>query len=488
MLDSPAKVTRWLRREAENNAATEKSEKAPREPTSRSRAKLEPKKQNLASPMRTELRDRAELPAKYREELPASPQARSLPASLRATLSEGEYLTLPGRHQPWFGPALLFVLIVLLPFASFAAYLFFIASPRYVAEFHFSVTQVTPTSGLLPPAIQSNGQASALSSLASSLAGASSGATGGTQSAASPQNFIVTDYLRSSQAVDDLTARINLPKLYERSDIDWWSRLRQNAAPEDTMQYWQNMVSTNYDVITGLATASVVAFSPRDAYNIATELVKLSEELVNKIASRPYQDAVKFAQNEVTRAQKNLDSARDALADFRDKEGVVDPTQGVVPTNINVSATIETTLAQAEATLDTMRKQQLDPSSIVWQKQVATVKATRDQLKALEQEVANRREDKTVLTHVVEKYEALDLNRQYAQALLLNAYQSLDRAKATAASQTLYLTPYVYPSMPVKATGMNKMEALLVAAGALMGIWLVVVMVYRAFRHSLAHA
>ena len=80
-----------------------------------------------------QVRDQPELPTKYKDELPAPPQARSMPTAPRATRS-AEYIALPGRQQPWLGPALSFVLIVLLPFASFACYLFFIASPRYVAR------------------------------------------------------------------------------------------------------------------------------------------------------------------------------------------------------------------------------------------------------------------------------------------------------------------------------------------------------------------
>jgi capsular polysaccharide transport system permease protein len=468
-LDSSAKVTPGLRRDAENN--TPAKEKGPSVAT------------------RADSRDRAEQQAELRDEHPV-PQPRSKPSILRAAPRAGESIALPGRRQPWFGSAVLFVLIVLLPFAGFAYYLFFIASPRYVAEFRFSVTQVAAPNGPLPPAITSSGAASSMTSLASSLAGAgaAAGAGTGSVSTATPQNFIVTDYLTSSQAVNDLTARIGLPKLYERHDIDWWSRLKDNATPEETQGYWQDRISTDFDMITGLATARVVAFRPEDALTIASELMKLSEELLNNIVQRAQDDVVKFAQQDVTQAQNDLDVARKALADYRDREGVVDPTQGVVPVNLNVSTTVEATLAQAEATLEAMRKQQLDSSSVIVQKQIATVAATRDQLKALEREVGQSRESRAVLTHVVAEYEALDLKRQYAQALLLNAYQALDRAKASAMAQGLYLSPYVRPSLPVTATGLNKREALLIAAAVLAGIWIAVVMVYRAIRHGLAGA
>lgn len=425
---------------------------------------------------------RREMVAEARRQIePLSPSAVE---PLRTPVEIPGTLTFPKRKYRWVGPTIFFLLIVVGPLCGLTYYLYVVASPQYVSEFRFSVTQVTPSSGTLPAAVASASSAD-LSSIASALSG---GATGGTSSA-SPQNFVVVDYLKSREAVDELQARINLRAMYSRSDIDPWFRLKANATPEELTDYWRGMVTADYDMVSGLATASVKAFRKQDAYVIAKELVTLSEQLVNRIENRAQQDAVRFAKGEVSRAQTHLNDVRKKLADFREKEGVIDPTNatGEVTSNVNLASSVATTLAQAETTLETMKKQNLNRNSVLIQMQEATVKAAREQLDSVQKQVSKKRDGKPVLTRVVSQYEALDLDRQYAQALLLNAYQSLDRARASAASQQFYLTPYVRPALPGSPRGLHALRYILIATFSLLAIWVAAVMIFRSIRNSFSY-
>src|SRR5690606_28563297 len=126
---------------------------------------------------------------------------------------------------------------------------------------------------------------------------------GGSGTSTASDNYMVTDYLTSRQAVDELQNRINVVKLYSKPDIDWWSRFNDMLPIEKFVLYWQSMITARYDMVTGIATTEVRAFSPQDALLIANSLVTLSEELVNRIERRSQKDAVRFAQQEVEQAQ-----------------------------------------------------------------------------------------------------------------------------------------------------------------------------------------
>ena len=93
---------------------------------------------------------------------------------------------------------------------------------------------------------------------------------------------MVTEYIKSEQAVIDLEKRIGLRALYARPSIDFLSRVAATVPIEKFVNYWDYMVSASFDQITGTSVAEVRAFTPQDAYLIATTLVALSEDLVNE--------------------------------------------------------------------------------------------------------------------------------------------------------------------------------------------------------------
>lgn len=385
----------------------------------------------------------------------------------------------PPRQRRDRRPARLFVVIVLLPVAALAFYLYAVATPQYVAEFHFSVQQITPTAGTLPAAVPS-GSTTDLSTLASSM---SSGSSTPSVVSTSPQNYVVVDYINSRDAVDDLQARIDLRALYSRHDADPWFRLKADASPEELMDYWQKMMTTSYDTMTGVATATFKAFRREDALRIADTVVALSEELINRINNRAQEDAVKFASQEVLHAREKLAAMDADMADFRTKEGAIDPTNatGDVTSNVTLSTSVATTLAQNEAALATMLGQKLSKTSSQVQMQIAAVRAARKQLSSVQGQVSTRRPGQSVLTRVVSRYETLLLDRQYAQALLLNAYQALDRARVNAAAQQIYLTPYVKPALPGSALGLQPLRYLFFATAILVSAWLACMAFLNAF-------
>jgi capsular polysaccharide transport system permease protein len=372
-----------------------------------------------------------------------------------------------------------FLICVVAPLAAVGIYLFAFASDQYVAEFRFSVTESNPVSGGSSMAAPQSAANAMISSTASALLGGTS------VTSASPQNYVVVDYLKSRQALDDIQRRINLRAMFSKSDIDWWQRFEQGGI-EKFADYWSGVVSANYDPVTGLAIAKVKAFTPSDALLIAQTLVTLSEDLVNSIAGRTQADAVKFAEGEVARAENKLKDVRQQVLEFRTNEGVIDPNLSVVPANIELVKQLRANLVQAQTDLATLRGQKLQSGATASQALVSRIAATKDELAKVEREVAKDRDGARALAEIMAKFEKLDLDRQYAQSMLINALQAYDQARAYAAAQHLYLTPYVRPSLPETATYPRRLLTMLLAAGSLFGVWLSGLVIYRSIRdHAL---
>jgi capsular polysaccharide transport system permease protein len=359
-----------------------------------------------------------------------------------------------------------FFVCVVLPTALAAYYYGWIASNQYQTEFRFTVKNATLQSS--PTANVSNGLLTLL------------GAGGG-----SNDNYIVVDYLTSRQAVDALQSRINLVELYSKPEADWWSRFNPTRPTESFMRYWSYMVSAQFDQVTGIASATVRAFTPQDSYLIATTLVTLSEELVNQIANRTNSDAVKFASAEVQKAEDRLKKVRERLTEYRNRTGVIDPNTSVVASSAALVQTLRGTLAQLETQLATYRKQSLLPTApavVALNYQIASV---REQLKKVESSVGSSA-DGRALSVVTGEYEQLDLERQFAQTMLISTQQALDQARANAAAQHLYITPYVRPSMPTMSTYPRRILSVLFVAGVSFALWIAALMIVRSIKERFA--
>jgi capsular polysaccharide transport system permease protein len=352
-----------------------------------------------------------------------------------------------------------FVIAVVLPVTVATIYYAFIASDQYSAEFKFTVTDASST-------VLGVGGNSLLSLL------------GGAASGGSNNNFVVVDYLSSRQAVEELQKRINVEQLYSKPEIDWWARFDRSEPTEQFVRYWQSRITARYDLVTGIASAEVKAFSPQDALLIANTLVKLSEELVNRIANRTKQDTVRLARTELEQAQDRLKAARHKMTAYREKFGLIDPSNSVVASNSSLIQTLRANLAQLETQLSTLLAQRLNPDAPAIVTLKNQIRSTKAQLAQTEASVG-KSTNQAALSTVVGDYEQLNLEVQFAQNLVTSAMTAYEQARTTASAQQLYITPYVRPSLPESATYPMRILSVFFVGFVACAVWIIGILVGR---------
>ena len=149
--------------------------------------------------------------------------------------------------------------------------------------------------------------------------------TGGGANTSSQDAFMVLNYVKSRAIVADLGGRDYMEKKFARSGIDYFSRLGRNANAEEIWKYWLSHISASVDTLSGILTVRTDAFQPKDALDVARDIVRLSEELVNKITVRNRTDALSRAELEVTLSRQMLADAREKTLQFRNKNVIIDP-------------------------------------------------------------------------------------------------------------------------------------------------------------------
>ncbi len=384
----------------------------------------------------------------------------------RRGLEGQDFLPLPEKAgRNWAGYAW-FAALVLLPTILSFVYYNYIATPQYITEFRFTVKDTSSSTAM-----------TSSTSILSMLGGSSSSVTN--------DNFIVVDYLTSRQAAEEIDKRLNARALYSKPNIDWWSRYDHHGSIEDFANYWKGMVKSDYDVVTGIATAQVRAFSPDDSYNIATTLVSLSENLVNTMERRTQEDAVRYAEAEVNKAQDRLKKVRARLTDYRKKFGIIDANASITASNSALVQSLRANLAQLETQLNSLQSQHLSEKAPTVLSLKAQVQSTREQLARTESEVGTVKSG-AALSTIVGDYEQLNLDVQFAQSMVTSSMTALDQARATAAAQHIYIEPYVRPSRPERSLYPNVTRSVLAVGASAFAFWLIGLLIVRSIRERYA--
>ncbi|MFO1124759.1 MAG: hypothetical protein U1E25_05365 [Methylocystis sp.] len=195
-----------------------------------------------------------------------------------------------------------FAAFVIAPFLVASIYWGLIASKQYVTESKFALRA---------------GEASSLDLL--------SGGGVGSQAAQQMQDTqVLVNFIRSRAMVEALDRKISLRALFSRPGVDYFSSFDPDDPVEELEKYWKRQVDASVDLMSGIISVHVRAFTPQDSLAISQSIAETSERLVNEMSTRSRRDALTQARAELTRAEQQLKNATGAMRDARNAEGVID--------------------------------------------------------------------------------------------------------------------------------------------------------------------
>jgi capsular polysaccharide transport system permease protein len=310
-----------------------------------------------------------------------------------------------------------------LPTVLTLLYMLFVASPRYVSEFEITYQAYQPQQTLSAGLVQS-------------LAGSSS-----TSSVDLPT--IIYEYIRSESLLDKLDSELHLREYYSSPKVDYFSRMNPKANKDVFLRYylWYVSVSQGWG---GYLTIDVQAFDPDYAYAVAKAIVKASDQMVDKMTDRAAQDQVRYAENTLNQAEARVRKARLALMDFQNAHGLLNP-PGSANQLGGIVGTLEGNLAAAQTQLATLAV--TAPHSPLVAATKAQIAALEEQLSGEKYRLANKL-GTAAYSKLLDEYDALQLEQQFAQSAYLAAQQGLAVARADAAQKQIYLVDFAPPYRP----------------------------------------
>jgi len=301
---------------------------------------------------------------------------------------------------------------------------------------------------------------------------------------------MVEAYVGSEQILKDLSADLDLRSMYASPEIDWISRLNSHPdifgrlsgrksrrtttnaiSDEDLLKYWNKKVEVVSGKAAGTSTLKVLAFTPEDSKTIAEHVIMLSEKLVNKVSERAQNDAVMYAQKEVSSAHDRAIKAFDDLRSFQERAKQVDP-EGFAKARSGIQGKMEQDLATLQSQMEMLRKHLPEEAPGIQQ--------LRSQVAALQEQLVVEKNRSTTVDHgqsateVLNEFAKRQMETDFASKDYLSALSALESSRIQANQQSRYLEAFDKPALPDKPSEPRRWyEIISVLAVSLLiwGVW-----------------
>jgi len=297
--------------------------------------------------------------------------------------------------------------------------------------------------------------------------------------------FVVTELINSRQMVSDVGKDINLREIFASPKSDFVARLNLPATQEDLVGHWKKMVAAHFDMLTGIVTVTVRTFSPQESLQVAQAVAKAADQAVFKMSERARQDVVRFADEEVARAESKLQASRAALRDFRIQEQIMDANKSAAASGDLVNKLREE-LSRMNQELATMTRY-LASSSPQVQVLKTRISSTEDEIARMSRTIGegNGRNSSELSPTVLAQFDSLNSEMTIAEKFYSSALEGRQKAQSNADRRSTYVTLFVEPSLPDAPLFPQRFSSILIIAVCSLTGWFLLLLIVSSVRDHL---
>ena len=257
--------------------------------------------------------------------------------------------------------------------------------------------------------------------------------------------YSVQEYMRSRTALEQLQTELPVRDFYAtKGDIlSRFNGFGLNDTQEAFFRYFKDRLSIDVDSVSGIATLRVQAFEASEGQQLNEKLLRLGEDLINRLNARGRKDTLAFAAQAVQEAEKNVNETAEVLSKYRIKNKIFD-LPALSGVQLSLISSLKSELIRVETQLAQLQSITPDNPQVdaLLMRQKSLRKEIDEQSKQLSgntgSSVANQSAD----------YQRLVLANELAQQQLTAAMASLHNTRGEADRQQLYLEVISQPSQP----------------------------------------
>jgi len=356
-------------------------------------------------------------------------------------------------------------LFLAVPIVVAAGYLYLVAPDGYQVDAVLAIRNPTNTIAMAGGNMQAT-------------AGAAVSSVGqGIMERAIDESFAVVNFIRSREAFNELEKTMKVSERFMHSNVDWFHRLSPEADYEARYKNYLSHISVSYSDIEGQITLTTDAYDPETAFEMAKELARISERLVNQFNDRARTDLIKLAQVQMAESESALKNAMVALTDLQIKSGTLDP-MAEAQSFATIIGTLREQVAVKRAELGALTSNSTpdSPRAVEIRNMLASLET---QIRSEQNRITGRTD---ALAPLISKFKLLDIDVQLAQQKYNSAAAMLQSSLLESEHQKLYVVNVVSPTPPLVSTIPHRFFLLMSVAAITFLAWLIMRLMLAAVR------
>ncbi len=287
---------------------------------------------------------------------------------------------------------------------------------------------------------------------------------------------ILYDFLRSQPLVERIQDRLDIREMYSRNPLDFLYNISSDATTEELVDHWARMISVTTDPGTAIIDIEVRAFDRAEARLIAQAIVEESASLVNDMSQVAREDAMRFASEDLERAQERLSDIRTRVRAFRTENQIIDP-EADSQSQMGVVAELQSQLADMLIRLESLREF-ATPGDQRIQTLETQVRATRKQIADERSKVADVDLNGRTMSDIVGEYETLLVDLEFSENAYTSALAAFEQARAEARRQSRYAAVHIEPTIADESLYPQRYLLVLVVFMIALATWSVATLIY----------
>jgi capsular polysaccharide transport system permease protein len=251
-------------------------------------------------------------------------------------------------------------------------------------------------------------------------------------------------FMNSPDMADYLDQKLKLREHYSQKNIDWWTRLPEDASKEDFHDYLAGMISVELDSLSQLIQVHVQAFDRQFAQSIVTAMLERSQRFVDVLNAKMTEEKISFFESQLANADKRLQDAKDELLDFQRKNQLLDAEAEAVRVSASISA-LNSQLIAKQGQL-AVSLQELKETSPVVRRIKAEIETLKKQM-AEEKDRLSIGSNSSPVSAIYARFAEIQANVGFLDGLYKSNLVQLEAAKVEAIKRLKYLIVVTQPSI-----------------------------------------
>ncbi|MEI3855879.1 MULTISPECIES: hypothetical protein [unclassified Ensifer] len=281
---------------------------------------------------------------------------------------------------------------------------------------------------------------------------------------------VLLNYIGSPAIIQDLDKSLSLRRIFGRSDIDFVSRLPNDATQDELLEYWKKHYTASVNPKSGIVELEVKAYTSKEAHLLVGAVLRLAEAQINNLSSGMWDDLLISTQRDVDSATTEVSALRSKIKEEQNRTGVFD---------IDLSAeSITSVLTGLEASIADLRSRRaaLVKSVRVDTPQVAEMDrrlaGLEEQARGLRDRAAGSMNDPSdSLATYSGVFDSLKLDLKMAEGRLESAISDLEKIKLVKSLQLVYIDNFTEPTVPDEAKYPKVVLGMFLNLLCFVGVW-----------------